>query len=230
MTLPMLALAVAPGLAIAIYIYWRDKYEREPLGLLIKCFLLGASTILPAIIIEGVAISFLGLGDSVFGIFITAFIYIGLTEEALKYWVLTRYAFKKPDFNEPFDGIVYSVIIGLGFATLENIFYVYEYGAEVGFIRMFTAVPMHAAFGVLMGYYVGMAKFQGIGLSGPLKIKGLGFAVLFHGAYDFFLMQKELPFLALLNVVVIFYAIRLSRKAIKAHLDVSPFKGGHGAS
>ncbi len=69
MTLPLLALAVAPGLAIAIYIYWRDKYEREPLGLLTKCFLLGASTILPAILIEGVAISFLGLGDSVFGYF-----------------------------------------------------------------------------------------------------------------------------------------------------------------
>ena len=220
----MLALAIAPGLAIAIYIYWRDKYEKEPIGLLLKCFTLGALTVFPAIFIEGFAIGIFDFGDSIVATFITAFLCIGLTEEALKYWVLTKYAFHKPAFNEPFDGIVYSVIIGLGFATLENIFYVYQYGAKVGFMRMFTAVPMHAAFGVLMGYYVGIAKFQGAVLRAHFKVKGLGFAVFFHGAYDFFLMQGDFPVLALLNVVVIFYAIRLSRKAINSHLDASPFK------
>ena len=224
MTLAMLALAIAPGLAIAIYIYWRDKYEKEPIGLLLKCFFLGALTVFPAVFIEGFAISFFDFGNSLGGVFLTAFLCIALTEEALKYWVLTRYAFSKPAFNEPFDGIVYSVIIGLGFATLENIFYVYEYGATVGVLRMFTAVPMHAAFGVLMGYYVGISKFQGVSLQVNSKIKGLGFAVLFHGAYDFFLMQDELRYLAFLNVIVIFYAIRLSRKAIHAHLEASPFK------
>ncbi|MFP6855158.1 MAG: PrsW family glutamic-type intramembrane protease [Opitutales bacterium] len=224
MTLVLLAVAIAPGLAIAIYIYWRDEHEKEPIGLLVKCFALGALMVFPAIFIEGFAIYLFDFDNSLPQAFLKAFLCIGLTEEALKYLILTKYAYSKPAFNEPFDGIVYSVIIGLGFATMENIFYVYEYGAKVGFIRMFTAVPMHAAFGVLMGYYVGLAKFQTSSLRVNSKIKGLCFAILFHGAYDFFLIQDDVPFLVLLNVVVIFYAIRLSRKAIQAHLNVSPFK------
>jgi len=228
MTLLLLAVAIAPGIAIAIYVYKRDKYEKEPLGLLVKCFVFGALTGFPAGFAEDFILRLLGIDldapTDLFTAFYAAFFLVGFTEEFVKYWVLTRYAFSKPAFNEPFDGIVYSVMIGLGFATLENVFYVMEGGWGVAALRMFTAVPMHAVFGVLMGYYVGMAKFQGGELQVSSRLKGLGFAVLFHGAYDFLLFQDTAAGLSLLVFPLIIFAIVISLKAIRAHSDASPFK------
>ena len=66
-------------------------------------------------------------------------------EELFKFLALMFVAFPRKNFNEPFDGIVYSVMIGLGFASFENIMYVFEGGIGVAFMRTFTAVPMHAA-------------------------------------------------------------------------------------
>ena len=228
MTLLLLAVAIAPGLAIAIYVYKRDKYEKEPLGLLVKCFVFGALTGFPAGFAEDFTFELLGIDldapTDLFTAFYAAFFLVGFTEEFVKYWVLTRYAFSKPAFNEPFDGIVYSVMIGLGFATLENVFYVMDGGWGVAALRMFTAVPMHAVFGVLMGYYVGMAKFQGGELQVNSRLKGLGFAVLFHGAYDFLLFQDTAAGLSLLVFPLIIFAIVISLKAIRAHSNASPFK------
>ena len=228
MTLLLLAVAIAPGLAIAIYVYKRDKYEKEPLGLLVKCFVFGALAGFPAGFAEDFTFELLGIDlnapTDLFTAFYAAFFLVGFTEEFVKYWVLTRYAFSKPAFNEPFDGIVYSVMIGLGFATLENVFYVMEGGWGVAALRMFTAVPMHAVFGVLMGYYVGMAKFQGADLQVSSRLKGLGFAVLFHGTYDFLLFQDTLGWLTLIIVPLIIFAIVISLKAIRAHSNASPFK------
>ncbi|MFP6900202.1 MAG: PrsW family glutamic-type intramembrane protease [Opitutales bacterium] len=223
MNFGLLALAIGPSLAIAMYVYWRDKHEKEPLGLLVKCFLLGALTIIPIMIVEGLSTWLLEI-DLSYSLnlptaLVTSFLLIGLTEEAFKYLVLTRYAYPKPDFNEPFDGIVYSVMISLGFATVENILYVIDGGVGVGILRMFTAVPMHAACGVIMGYSVGMAKFQRTS-----RIRGLGYAMLFHRAYDFFLLQDITPYMNFLIIPVMIYAIRLSRKAMREHLDASPFK------
>ena len=193
-----------------------------------KCFVFGALTGFPAGFAEDFTFELLGIDldapTDLFTAFYAAFFLVGFTEEFVKYWVLTRYAFSKPAFNEPFDGIVYSVMIGLGFATLENVFYVMEGGWGVAALRMFTAVPMHAVFGVLMGYYVGMAKFQGGELQVSSRLKGLGFAVLFHGTYDFLLFQDTLGWLTLLIVPLIIFAIVISLKAIRAHSNASPFK------
>ncbi len=228
MTLLLLAVAIAPGVAIAIWFYKRDKYEKEPRGLLVICFVFGALMGFPAGIAEHFIFEFLGIDldtpTDLLTAFYAAFYLVGFTEEFVKYLVLTRYVFPKPAFNEPFDGIVYSVMIGLGFATLENVFYVFQYGVGVGILRMFTAVPMHAVFGVLMGYYVGMAKFQEPSLQLTSRMKGLGFAVLFHGTYDFFLMQDVTSVLTLLVIPFIICAILISRKAIRAHSNASPFK------
>ena len=116
-------------------------------------------------------------------------------------------------------------MIGMGFATLENILYVQKYGVQTGFLRMFLAVPAHATFGVLMGYHVGKAKFDRPN-SGRLLLLGLFWAVLFHGLYDFFLFLQGNPYikeyisdlLLFIGAVASFViAIRLSLKHIKQH-------------
>ena len=145
-----LYLALAPALALALYVYWKDKHEKEPIGVLVVCFLLGSLCCLPAGFFNGIGAEILGFDfDGENGLvvsFFMAFFVVGLGEELCKYLVLVLYALRKPSFNEPFDGIVYAVMISLGFAALENVFYVSDGGVGVAFARMFTAVPMHAAF------------------------------------------------------------------------------------
>lgn len=145
----LLLLAIAPVLAIIVYIYFKDKYEKEPIGFLTKNFLLGAtiSIILTLIIGFFVAIVF-PLTDvkNVFQQFLQAFIVVALVEEFSKYVIVKFYAQKNKEFNEPFDGIVYSVMVSMGFAALENILYTFKHGLETGVLRAFTAVPAHATF------------------------------------------------------------------------------------
>ena len=158
-----------------------------------------------------------------------AFLVVAATEEGCKYLMLKRYAYRKPEFDEPFDGIVYSVMVSMGFATLENIGYVYENGIATGFLRMFLSVPAHASFAVLMGYYAGLAKFSGVH-EGRLLLKGFLLAVLFHGMFDCFLFlagDKEVTqivsggLLTLGALVSWFIAIRLSLRAIRTHQNLS---------
>jgi RsiW-degrading membrane proteinase PrsW (M82 family) len=96
-------------------------------------------------------------------------------------------------------------MVGMGFAAFENIFYVADGGVSTALLRMFTAIPAHAVFAVMMGYHVGIAKFDTTHQQELLR-KGLIYPILLHGAYDFFLMQKNIPFLSLLAFVGLWYA------------------------
>ena len=188
----LLALAIAPGLAICLFIYSRDKYGKEPLRFLLVSFVLGMLSTVPALLIQQLAAFFRkdNGGDAILSYAWFAFVVVGLSEESCKFLMLRLYAYPKKAFLEPFDGIVYAVMIGMGFATLENIEYVEQFGVGAGISRFFLAVPAHAAFAVLMGYNVGLAK-SNPDRAGWLMTKGLMIAVFFHGSFDFFLFLQQ---------------------------------------
>jgi RsiW-degrading membrane proteinase PrsW (M82 family) len=222
----LFALAVAPGLAIAIFVYEKDKLDREPLHLLVKSFFLGAASIFPASFLEGV---FEGFGFAHTAELSTTFNYaltVGLSEELSKFLILILFFYRRKEFNEPFDGITYGVMIAMGFATLENVFYVVEGGLGVALIRMFTAVPAHATFGVLMGFFVGAAKFRhrphAIKVIFP-KTTGVVLPAVMHALYDFFLYMKNIPLLAIGALVALVAGIVFSLWAIRLHNVNSPF-------
>src|SRR5690606_35581993 len=159
----------------------RDKYDREPLKHMFISFMLGVLCAVPAVILS------IGLGklfpvdySSLISVAVFAFITVAFAEEFAKFLVLRFYAYKQKEFNEPFDGIVYGAVISLGFAGIENILYVADGGLQVGIIRMFTAVPAHASFGIIMGYYFGLA-WQHKDRAFEYKLKGLLAAVFLHG-------------------------------------------------
>lgn len=226
-----LILAIAPGIAISLYIIFKDEYNKEPRKHLIISFLLGILAILPALILESI-FSFADrftFFNSIQGIGIKAFFFVALVEEVCKFIMLRYYAYSKPEFDEPFDGIVYAVMVGMGFATLENVFYVSQYGMVTGIFRMFLAIPAHATFAILMGYFMGKAKFS-VEREKKLMWAGLFWAILFHGSYDFFLFLQEnkivvktfSSLLLILGAVVsLITGIILSNKAIKSHLEFS---------
>ncbi|WP_207515581.1 PrsW family intramembrane metalloprotease [Longitalea luteola] len=230
--LSLLALAIAPGAAITLYIYSRDKYDREPLKPLLISFLLGMVATAPAIYMQVVLKPVLYLrfpGFTIWYYFLLSFIVVAASEEGSKYLMLRGYAYRNKAFNEPFDGIIYSVMISMGFATLENIDYVLNYGFRTGLIRLFISVPSHGAFAVLMGYHVGLAKFDKPHAIRHI-VKGLLLAIFFHGAFDFFLLLqnssqvKQYVSNGLLitgALVAWYFAIRMAVKSIRLHEELS---------
>jgi protease PrsW len=148
---------------------------------------------------------------------------VALIEEFSKFIFVRWVLYPNKNFNEPFDGIVYAVTVSLGFAGLENILYVLgdNGGVETAILRMFTAVPAHASFGVLMGYFLGKAKFEH--QKAHHAFYALGVAALFHGAYDYFWFISYVPGIWLGAVASLLVGIFLSRKAIRIHQEASPF-------
>lgn len=222
-SLILVALAVAPGLAIAYYVFWQDKYDREPLSLIVKSFLLGVMSIIPAVILELIfkATGLSSSSNNIFEALFACIVGIGLMEEGSKYFFTRRFAYRSEHFNEPFDGITYSVMVSMGFATAENIMYVMENGMTVAFLRMFTAVPAHAFFAVIIGYFLGIQKHfdkRGFGTIGLIA------ASVLHGLYDFFIFNGDnfgVYSGALASLIVGYF---VSKRAIKLHQQDSPFK------
>jgi RsiW-degrading membrane proteinase PrsW (M82 family) len=223
----LLALAIAPGIAISLFIYSRDRFDREPKRFLILAFFLGMLATIPPLVIQVLAGDAHGhsYGHPVLGYAVYAYVIVALTEEASKFLVLRFYAFPQKTFNEPFDGIVYAVMIGMGFATVENIEYVERFGFQTGFVRFFLSVPAHASFAVLMGYYVGLAKSYPA-RSFSLMLKALLVPVFFHGSFDFFVfLQRDQKITAYLSegllsfgaFATFYIALRLALRTIRHH-------------
>ena len=205
----VLLIALAPVFIILIYIYIRDKYDKEPWSLLLKTLIAGGLITIPIILLEKVLSS---IGDSFEGMAnaaYTAFVVAAFSEELFKYLVLFFFVRKSRHFNEQFDGIVYAVFVSLGFAAVENVMYVANGGLSVGLLRAITAVPAHALFGVAMGFYFGKHLFVE-----KKKYLYLAFfvPVLLHGVYDFILMSRNYYLLLLFIPFLIYLWINGFRK------------------
>lgn len=187
-----LVLAIIPPLFILFY-YWRQDQRRpEPKGLILKVFAIGCLSVAPIAAVELALMQVVGPLPYWPKVFAEAFVIAALVEEFGKRWVVKRYAYDHPAFDEVHDGVLYTIVASLGFACLENI--LYSVGEpSVAVLRAFTAVPMHALASGLMGYFIGLAKFAAHERERRGHFAaGLGVAVGFHGVYDFFLMSQTL--------------------------------------
>lgn len=221
--LSLLSLAIAPGAAIVLYIYLKDKHEREPLSLLLISFLYGClSTLITLIVSIPVNTFIFTKEDDVVEQFFNALFKVALLEEFSKFIFVRFVLYYNKNFNEPFDGIVYAVMVSMGFATVENIIYVFQYGYATGFLRMFTAVPAHAAFAIIMGYFLGKSKFTHR-REVYYSLVALAAASLFHGLYDYFWFISFVPGLWTGAIISLGVSFILSRKAIRLHQQASPF-------
>jgi RsiW-degrading membrane proteinase PrsW (M82 family) len=218
----LLFISLAPILIIAFYIYNRDKYEKEPIPLLLRALLAGVLIVLPVVLIEKLLSMPSEMMEGLPAAAYTAFVVAGLTEEGIKFLAFCFFFWNNKNFNEKFDGIVYSVYIALGFAGIENILYVFSGGYGVGLIRALTAVPAHALFGIVMGYYFGLAKFNQTQRKGYL-ILAFVLPLLFHGLYDFLLMSNSPILLILFVPIFIFFWIGGFKKMTIAS-DASSFR------
>lgn len=204
------ALAIIPGAVLLAMVYKLDKIEKEPKKLLVKLFIFGILSIIPSIIFEMIGegiMSVLFSKQSFIAMFIENFFVIALVEEGFKYLFTMLGSWKDKAFNYRFDAIVYAICVSMGFAIVENIMYVSQYGLMTAIMRAVMSIPGHCIFALYMGYYMGNAKMQEK-MHNPKKGKSLRLAllvpVLLHGSYDFMASSSsEIMTLAFLIFVVV---------------------------
>ncbi len=190
----LLLIAIAPGVSLVIILYYLDKYDREPLGTMVKVFLFGCLSVIPTIAV-GSFLSRVNIFTGIISLAFTAYIIAGFVEEYFKRAVVLRYVYNDKSFDERMDGIIYAATAALGFATIENIFYVFAFYDDinsVGVLRAIFAVPAHMLFGVTMGYYISLSKFE----DNPIRAeafmkKALWLPMILHGTYDMILFTEN---------------------------------------
>ncbi len=193
-----LAAAVIPAVILMIYIYRKDRHEKEPAQLLMKCILGGCLSALLASLLETGGDYLLKLYYSshaitAAGYAVVTAMMVGLMEEGSKFLFLKRYTWNSPEFNYRFDGMVYAIFVSLGFAALENIFYIFTYqDLSIAWSRAILTIPAHMSFAVYMGVYYGRARMAEVTgrASASVLLQWTGYlaAVLLHAVYDGALM------------------------------------------
>ncbi len=218
--------AVLPAAFLMIRVYHSDRLERESSRMIRSLIIAGIVSTLLAQIEERV-------GQTILNLFVpqntrlyNMILYYGIVaiaEESSKYLFMKRRTWNNPEFNCQYDGVVYAVIVSLGFALWENINYVLAYGMSTAIIRALTAVPGHACFGVFMGVFYGIArKHENWGnkdTSRFMRFLSLFVPMTLHGAYDYIATLQttfsSLYFLGFIAVMFIISLILVSRTSKK---------------
>ena len=186
MVLVLLALAIGPGL-ILVHVVWAADRNREPVWHVLAYVGAGAAILQLTAIVEGLA----GIESSLHVVathpwsFIASMLVVGLVEESAKLLTVWRRGIRDKVLDEPFDWLVYTVAVSLGLGTLENVLYVLHGGVSVGLARAFSAVPLHALCGTLMGTRLAEARRAPDAASRRRAwVLALVEPVAWHGIYD----------------------------------------------
>ena len=155
--------AFAPGLFWLWFYLRKDAYRPAPRRLIAVTFVLGGLAIVPAGLVEYVVLgeSFLEEGAGLGGVAVGMLLVVGPVEELSKFAVVRLKAYRSLYFDEPVDGLVYAAAASLGFASLENVLYVVEFGPEVMVLRAPFSTVAHLVFGSIWGYALGLHQQSG---------------------------------------------------------------------
>lgn len=227
--------ALAPALGLLYFIYTKDKLRKEPVPEILKAFGYGALSVLASLLIS-LPLMGIGLvpsepatvGDSirlaVFG--------AGIPEELAKFVLLWLFLKRCRYFDEYVDGIVYAACVGLGFAALENVMYLFQNfqaWAYVGAMRALFSIPGHFFFAVVMGYYVSKAFFDDPSLRARNIFLAIALPMLLHAAFDALLMVSTVSAAATgliaLFVGLFFFMAKTSKKLYHKHLEEDEMNG-----
>jgi RsiW-degrading membrane proteinase PrsW (M82 family) len=218
----LLIISLAPVFLLLAYIYFRDRYEKEPIGLLIRGFIAGAVILFPVAWIEGqlvgIAPDLNPIGTAVYQGFVVAEPQKSCSSHCTLPVVLAHNGISMSAST----GSFYAVSVSLGFAAIENILYVYEGSYKVGLMRAVTAVPAHMLFGIMMGYYLGLARFIPSRKSFYILLAVLA-PWAFHGTYDFLILSgRPLLLLGFIPFLIIMWRVGLKR--LRQHELTSLFR------
>ncbi|HBK68357.1 MAG TPA: PrsW family intramembrane metalloprotease [Firmicutes bacterium] len=224
MLLSLIIVSVIPGVLWLTYFYRKDRFEPEPKKLVAKVFIGGMLMVVPAGALELVGKEGLMVArtsGNVLLIFIYSFFFIGVIEEGLKFLLLALTVYPRKEMNEPVDGIVYGITVGLGFAVIENLFYTEALGFQVGLWRAVIACLAHAAFSGWGGYFL-TAGLRRLSIFYRFLI-AYGVATFWHGLYDFLLFLNN-PIFSLGSFVLTGLLVYMLLKKMRELEAYSPFR------
>ncbi len=211
---------IAPAVFWLGYFYYKDRYRPEPIRNLGITYILGLVAAYTCMKFYGL-LPLVGIPDDPSALMegqgLDYFFYslgvIGLVEEFFKFLPFLFIILRLKAFDEVIDGIVYASTIALGFASLENIYYLkYLEGFEL-FGRAFASPLTHTIFSSIWGYTVGKARIDGKSLF-KASLIGLSIAAAVHGVFDFFTVSPTLRIAASLIVLIIWiWRIRVMEKS-----------------
>jgi len=199
-------IALIPGIFWVWFYRREDKKNPEPRNLIIKVFLWGMAITVPTIAFEFAADFFVPFttSEKFYIIVLASLFIIAPIEEYFKYLVIKKKVYPNPAFDEPLDGVIYGVVAGLGFASLENILVIFSEGQNAIILRFATATLMHAVTSGIVGYYLGIAKFiKQKDKEKSLISQGLIIAILLHGLYNI-IVSIQTVFTLILTVLFLF--------------------------
>jgi RsiW-degrading membrane proteinase PrsW (M82 family) len=177
---------LAPSIALLSFFYLKKQFDLEPIHMVIRLFLFGAILVFPIMVLQ------YSLEESLqTTLWFEAYISTGFLEEFFKWFILYFVAYPHAEFDHRYDGIVYSVSISLGFATVENIMYLWIYGVNEALMRALLPVSSHALFGVIMGYYLGRAKFTSQASNKKWLLYSLFIPIFLHGTYNYIFLKGD---------------------------------------
>lgn len=190
---PQLLLALALGIVPSIFwlLIWihTDRENPEPLGLLFFCFVLGGISVLFATFLQH------GAKDMVTAATSRIVVYAGI-EELVKFGAFYLIAYKNPYNDETIDPSIYLMAVALGFAALENIFYVLKPGMSfnitatllTGGLRFLGSTLLHTIASCFVGIMIGImprkTRFVSI-------VLGLSGAIFLHATFNFFILKND---------------------------------------
>jgi protease PrsW len=217
--LKYLSFVLPPLIAILIFIFLKYKYGRWPDALLFRTFLWGVFSIVLVLSVQVIA-SALDLDklNNIRRILFYALVIMAFFSELGKFIILKGFVYPKKEFKTPVDGIIYTVMISMGFATMNNILYFINIpDLSVNAVNGLTAGPANVIFGVMMGFFIGLGKLRKIRLIDSMT--GLSAAVFFHALYDFCLLTKDYKLLWAFFIGASIIAVSLCIAAIRMHKD-----------
>lgn len=220
----IVAASFAPAVALLMFFYLKDELEPEPVHLVMRSFFFGMLLVFP--------VSFLqfafDIETNMTNILLVSFVHVAFTEEFFKWFVVVLFIFQHSAFKTRYDGIVYASAVSLGFAAVENLFYISIYGLETAIYRAVFPVTVHALVGVLMGYYIGVAKFTNRFKTLYLSL-ALLIPVLFHGMYNLSLVRYSVMIYALIPFMIVLWFVALYKIKQANQLSISEYlkSGSH---
>jgi len=212
-----------PGLLWLWFVYKKDRFEPEPIKWVLIVFFAGALSVIPTMFVSAIVSALLGFPgtETVSDAAKVSFLIAGVVEEGMKMAVVLVVIWKRSEFNEPIDGLVYASAAALGFASVENALYVSGHGMHAIIPRAFMSTAGHMLFSSMWGYALGRAKFE------PEKkvsflMKGFVLSAFLHGLYNFLLFTQVFASLVLFLLAILLWDI-LARM-VKDADSRSPFK------
>lgn len=217
--LKYISFIIPPLIAVLIYFYLRYKFTKWSYSLLFKSFLWGMASITLVLIVQMIASS-MGLDKltNIRRVVFYALVIMAFFSEIAKFTILKGIVYPKEDFKSPVDGIIFAVMISMGFATLNNILYFINIpNLSVSGANAVTAGPANVIFGVIMGFFIGLGKLRKMRLIDSMT--GLAAAIFFHALYDFCLLTKDYRLLLAFFIGATIIGLSLCFAAIRIQLE-----------